>query len=146
MKEFSIEELGIIAMSFFKTESYIRSPQLLQFMLNQMTQSVGKTHEITMASVSKALRFSGNTNLHDELLTFQRSVISEIDRLAVVALIQIMLAGSHLHVIDEEFAVKTSHKILGHIRDIRLKDLERFLLALSSFYIQFDDCEKYAQS
>lgn len=56
VNEMSADELAVIAMGFFKTQTKIKLPSIYEAMCNKIIQEHGVIHEISLAAILKVCR------------------------------------------------------------------------------------------
>ncbi|KAF5303287.1 hypothetical protein FQA39_LY10026 [Lamprigera yunnana] len=132
----NLNEMTVIAMGFFKSSTKIRSQLLLTQMIEKLKSEIGVTHEIALTSILKVLRYSSYLLLVDKLIDLLDHLVPEIDRLSNVCCTHIALLGTTLFFFHPTSLAKISQKVVKNITDVkavRLKDMERLLLALTMF-------------
>lgn len=55
----SSNELGVVALAFFKTRTKIKSCFLLNCIIRQLNREIGKVHEISLSAILKVSGYSG---------------------------------------------------------------------------------------
>ncbi|KAK5638133.1 hypothetical protein RI129_012428 [Pyrocoelia pectoralis] len=133
----SADEMAVIAMGFFKSQKPIQLTYILKQMMDKLKVEKSNVHEITMTAILKVLRYSSNVLLVDQLIDLLDHLVSEVDRLSSTACTHIALLGTTLQFFHSASLEKVAVKIfkdLNNVEAVRLKDLERLLLALTMFH------------
>ncbi|KAF2900424.1 hypothetical protein ILUMI_05763 [Ignelater luminosus] len=133
---FNADEMAIAAMGFFKSQSPIKLKFLLQPMIAQIKKECHTIHEITLTAILKVLRYSSHVLLIDQLMDLLDHLVPEIDRLSNLCCVHMALLGTTLQFFHKKSLEKISQKLINHISDpkeMRLKDIERLLVALTMF-------------
>lgn len=133
IKKCNIDELGIVSMAYFKSQSKIK----LRPILSELVKAAGKhsstIHEITLTSILKAVRYSQHFDMNKEIGEMLDKMVPELDRLSDLALIHVALIGTSIQYKHESTLKRCSQRIINNIENIRIKDVERILLANAMF-------------
>ncbi|XP_044764319.1 FAST kinase domain-containing protein 5, mitochondrial [Coccinella septempunctata] len=130
--KFSIEELGIIALGYFKTQSKIKLESILMAMIKAVKKECSTVNQITLSSILKVLRFSKMGSLVSEMDQMLDVLLGQIDRLSTQCCLHIAIIGTSLIHYHEKSMVKATQKIVDRMEnteEVRLKDIERILIA-----------------
>jgi hypothetical protein len=133
LDKLTLDDLGILAMGFFKSEKPIRSQTLVTEIMRRIVNSVDTIHEITLAALLKVIRYSLQPTHSDMLFVLMDKLIAQIDRLSQLCCTHIALVGTNIHLYHEETMNRIVQRFVNEIRLARLKDLERLAFALSLF-------------
>jgi hypothetical protein len=133
LDELTVDELGILAMGFFKSEKPIRSQTLLTELMRHIMNSVDTIHEITLAALLKVIRYSLQPTSADMLFVLMDKLMPNIDRLSQLCCTHIALLGTNVQLYHEGAMNKIVQRFVKEIQSCRLKDLERLAFALSLY-------------
>lgn len=133
LDQLTLDDLGILAMGFFKSEKPIRSQTLLTELMRHIIKSVDTIHEITLAALLKVIRLSLQPTHVDMLFVLMDKLMPHIDRVSQLCCTHIALVGTNIHLYHEGTMNKIVQRFLNEIRSARLKDLERLAFALSLY-------------
>lgn len=127
------EELSIVALSFFKTETKIRDQLLIDKLVEKVIGESKSLHSYFVAGTAKFLRFVSRFESGETVYKFQEAFIAEIARLDPSASLQLALAGTNAFMYHESVVEACKQKIEDNLDRIRIKEIERILLVLSMF-------------
>ncbi|XP_063930429.1 FAST kinase domain-containing protein 5, mitochondrial [Zophobas morio] len=133
--EFSIDEWAIIAMGYFKTKSKIKLPEIASAMIRAVSENCETINEISLTAILKALRLSQRGEVASDIPPMLDKVTLQLPRLSIMSLVHVALIGTQLQLKHEPSIRKCADRIIAEIETIRIKDLERILLACSMFSI-----------
>ncbi|KFB38905.1 AGAP000447-PA-like protein [Anopheles sinensis] len=128
---FSIDDVAVLCMGFFKTETPIRSAELLEKIYDKLIVSLASVDDIPLTAILKLLRYSSripNVASMERLLT---ALVPEISRLSLLACLHIALLGSDIHLCHTESLELIIEKFHRNISSLRLKDMERIAFVLA---------------
>ncbi|XP_059480537.1 FAST kinase domain-containing protein 5, mitochondrial [Neocloeon triangulifer] len=131
----SIEEVGICAMAFFKSQKRIVSFNLMEMMIRKLITNAESAHNITITCIAKAIRMGlhlGLIPLHYQMLEklYPRVKSKELSDMATMHLI---LAGTNVQMPHHGIMASATEQLISNIKNIRLKELERLCMALQMF-------------
>ncbi|XP_046816800.1 uncharacterized protein LOC124423282 [Vespa crabro] len=135
LNDFSINELGIIAMGFFKSKTKIRNATFLKAIINRLICEINKVDNISLAALLKLIRYSMN---YDEMINFKMlldSIIPILPRLTLQCLVHIIHIYAKAHIYVESLLDTIVTRIYNEIREARLKDIEKLTYALNTFSV-----------
>ena len=129
--DFSVNDIGVISMAFFKCQKAISDTALLEQLISTVKDNAATIKEITLSTVLKLIRKS-NVDASKSLtsITLFDAFIDQIPRLNTKAIIQLVLVASTLNYFHHPTLEKAAQIFTKEMSTIRLKDLERFALSL----------------
>ncbi|KAF7286287.1 hypothetical protein GWI33_006160 [Rhynchophorus ferrugineus] len=133
VKEMNVDELGVIALGYFKSKTKIKLPSICEAMIKEVSFNSKYVNEITLAAIMKALRFTHSSKLLPGIRDMMDNLYPEIDRFSTFCCLQIALLLSVYGYLHEGIIDKISYKLLCVMDQLRLKDIERILHVLSTF-------------
>ncbi|XP_026294818.1 uncharacterized protein LOC113218594, partial [Apis mellifera] len=130
MPDLVVNELGIIARSFFLQKRRIRNKTLLPLIMKKVSQNTNNLDSITLASIMKLIRYSDCVHCKEEFQILLKSLHDIIPNLSLKCLVHIAHAFGSLHVYDEILTNKIIERIITQIQNARLKDIERIIYSI----------------
>lgn len=131
--EFSIDDLAIISMGFFKSKTPIRSMVLVEKIAEKIMECSNDVNEVSLAALLKIIRYSmkiPKTNIIFKLLdTLQH----EVPRLSMMCNVHLALVGTSTLTLHKGCLTKIAESIISNLSTSRLKDLERLVLTYGTF-------------
>lgn len=143
-----VNEIGIICLAFFKTESKIHTPGLLDLIYEKATKDVDQLQDITMVNIMKALRYSSDPKHAGRMPVLCEAIFPHIQKYNLLTCLHIALLGTNLQYYHQGLLEIIVKKFYENIGDTRLKDIERisFILGLFDFKteggVEKDLCRK----
>ncbi|CAG9770167.1 unnamed protein product [Ceutorhynchus assimilis] len=131
--ELSIDEMAVVALGYFKSQSKIKPEPIIEAMLNEVTNKAIGIHEITLTAIMKAVRFSFPKNLLQQIVIMLNALNPELDRLSETACLHVALVATSIQTFDADTLRKCSQKLVERLEHTRLKEIERLLNVLTMF-------------
>uniref|UniRef100_A0A182IIX8 RAP domain-containing protein n=1 Tax=Anopheles atroparvus TaxID=41427 RepID=A0A182IIX8_ANOAO len=135
---FSIDDVAVLCMGFFKTETPVRSSELLEQIYDKLIVNLASVEDIALTAILKLLRYSSripNVASMEKLLT---AMVPEIPRLSILACLHTALLGSDIHVCHTPTLQLIVEKFHRNITSLRLKDMERIAFVLAHNNVALD--------
>ncbi|XP_067002215.2 FAST kinase domain-containing protein 5, mitochondrial [Anabrus simplex] len=138
----TLEEISIMSMGFFKTQTKIKSSNLLYKILERTMSEVDSIKDITLSAILKIVRYSITPSLADMLYQLLNKLVLRVNDLSLLSCIHTALAGSNVLIFHEDILKSVSQRFSRAIKDARVKDLERlaFVLTLYNYDPHTDPC------
>lgn len=133
LDQLTLDDLGILAMGFFKSKKPIRSQTLLTELIRRIINSVDTIHEITLAALLKVIRYSLEPTHADVLFVLMDKLVPNINRVSQLCCTHIALLGTNMNQYHEGTMNEIVQRFVNEIESSRLKDLERLAFALSLY-------------
>lgn len=130
LSQISIEELGVIAMGFFKTQTFLKDGRLIEAIAKKTQENLECVSDASLCAILKLLRKSTPVTQWKLLHDLLESLIPQLDRLNNMCLLQVALLGNDLLVYHPQAINIIATKFASEIETIRLKDIERITFAL----------------
>ncbi|KOB73408.1 FAST kinase domain-containing protein 5 [Operophtera brumata] len=133
--QFSVDELAIMSMGFFKSRTPIRSVELVKNIMLKIMENPKDIHEVSLAALLKVIRYSMKMPLDDcialmyELLGVLKH---EVPRLSVMCNVHIALLGTSKLILHQDCLDSVAETSLKRFSETRLKDLERLALTFGT--------------
>ncbi|XP_057318256.1 FAST kinase domain-containing protein 5, mitochondrial [Microplitis mediator] len=131
--KFNGNELGIVAMGFFKTRTPIRNPDLLDKMIETSVKDMHEMGEISIAAVMKITRLSMGLNTLWRFKKLLHAFQPRIKDISVGCLVHAAHAAATVLVYEKDIIDEIINSFIPHLSAARLKDLERMLFSLVIF-------------
>lgn len=129
----SINEIAIIGLAFFKTETKIQNDALIEKIYKKLIKEIGTIEDIPLVNILKVLRYSSNPAHDDFLIELNEAILPHIDRFGLIANLHIALNGTILQYCHQELFEKVIVKFNANLKEARLKDIERITFAMGLF-------------
>ncbi|CAH0628917.1 unnamed protein product [Chrysodeixis includens] len=134
--QFSIEELAIMSMGFFKSKTPIRNQDLVLKIVNSVIQHSKEIHEVSLAALLKIIRYSTKIPLDDRIYRLLDILQHEVPRLSVMCNVHLALVGTSSLNLHEQCLVTIAENVNKLIEKARIKDLERLVLTYGTFNLK----------
>lgn len=125
---FTVDDLAIISMGFFKSKTLIRSPELLSKIIDKVIENSSTIHEVSLAALLKVLRYSLKLNNDEKLFDLLDTLQHEAQRLSVMCCIHLALCGTSTLTLHKQCLDQITKHVSPKLSKARLKDLERLAL------------------
>nr|XP_046471742.1 FAST kinase domain-containing protein 5, mitochondrial-like isoform X1 [Neodiprion pinetum] len=136
-----VDELAIIALGFFKSQTPIRDRMLLTTMIKKTTQKIDVIEDISLAAMLKITRlfrvffsFSIHHNDLRHLCKLLECTIPQIPRLSMTCLSHVVLAAATKSLFYAELLNAATVRFYREMSKVRMKDINSLVFALSSFH------------
>lgn len=133
VKLLNINELAIVALGFFKSQTQIRDRKLLTMIIQRTIREIESIDEISLAAILKVVRYSVHINDLDFLGKLLENVIPQIPRLSVTCLVHVILAAANRSLFYADLLNAVTARFYREISKLRVKDIRCLVFALSSF-------------
>lgn len=131
--EFSIDDLAIMSMGFFKSKTPIRSVVLVEKIADKIIECSKDIHEMSLAALFKIIRYSMKIPKTDIIYKFLDKIQHEVPRLSVMCNVHLALVGTSTLTLHKGCLTKIAESIISNLSTSRLKDLERLVLTYGTF-------------
>lgn len=129
----TLQELGVMAMGFFKTQTPIRNPELLQQLFTRLEAELDTVEDITLVALLKVLRYSSKLQQVDPLKHLLGALKPQVERVSLLTCLHIALLGCELQTCNDELVERILLRFERELDTARLKDLERICLVIGLF-------------
>ncbi|XP_027228718.1 FAST kinase domain-containing protein 5, mitochondrial [Penaeus vannamei] len=130
LKDISIEELGVIAMGFFKTQTFLKNEKLIDAIIEKTQNNLECVSDASLCAILKVLRKSIPVTRWKSLHNLLESLGPQLPRLNHMCLLQVALLGNDLLVFHPPVINTIAARFAEDMNELRLKDLERLTFAL----------------
>lgn len=129
----SLQELGVMSMGFFKTQTPIRNPELLDHLFKRLIAEIQIVDDITLVSLLKVLRYSSKLAQVPQMMELMEVLQTQISRISLMSCLHVALFGVELQCCHDGVLELVLQRFNSDIENARLKDMERICLAISVF-------------
>ncbi|XP_034481785.1 FAST kinase domain-containing protein 5, mitochondrial [Drosophila innubila] len=133
VQQMTLQELGVMAMGFFKTQTQIRNPELLQQIYTRLEAQLDSVEDITLVALLKILRYSSKLPQVDALQQLLAALHSQVDRVSLLTCLHMALLGCELQTCNDALVERILLRFEHELEAARLKDLERICLVIALF-------------
>ncbi|XP_023162965.1 FAST kinase domain-containing protein 5, mitochondrial [Drosophila hydei] len=133
--QMTLKELGVMAMGFFKTQTPIRSTELLQQFYTRLEAELDTVENITLVSLLKILRYSSKLPHVAALTQLLVALQPQVERVSLLTCLHMALLGCELQTCNDELVERILLRFERELDAARLKDLERICLVIALFNI-----------
>ncbi|EDW08055.2 FAST kinase domain-containing protein 5, mitochondrial [Drosophila mojavensis] len=133
VQQMTLKELGVMAMGFFKTQTPIRSPQLLQQLYTRLLAQLDNVEDITLVSMLKVLRYSSKLPQVSALNQLLVALQPQVERVSLLTCLHMALLGCELQTCNDKLVERILLRFERELDVTRLKDLERICLVIALF-------------
>lgn len=140
LEHVSIEELGVIAMGFFKTQTFLKSEKLIDAIIDKTQENLEFVSDASLCAILKILRKSVPGTRWKSLHNLLESLKPQLPRLNHMCLLQVALVGNNLLVFHGDVINAIAARFASEVKSLRLKDIERITFALMLYNFIPPDC------
>lgn len=133
VQQMTLQELGVMAMGFFKTQTQIRNPELLQEIYRRVESQLDSVEDITLVALLKILRYSSKLPQVDALNHLLEALQPQVERVSLLTCLHMALLGCELQTCNDELIERILLRFEHELDTARLKDLERICLVIALF-------------
>ncbi|XP_068225597.1 FAST kinase domain-containing protein 5, mitochondrial [Palaemon carinicauda] len=130
LEHVSIEELGVIAMGFFKTQTFLKSEKLIEAIIDKTQENLEFVSDASLCAILKILRKSVPGTRWKALHNLLDVLEPQLPRLNHMCLLQVALVGNNLLVFHSGVINAIAQRFASEVKSLRLKDIERITFAL----------------
>ncbi|XP_062538533.1 uncharacterized protein LOC134206820 [Armigeres subalbatus] len=123
--DFEIDDISILCMGFFKTETPIRSFELIERIFQLTIHHSKDIQDISLTAILKLLRYSSRIPQAASMERLLSALVPEIPRLSHFSCLHIALLGSDIQLCHQPSLEAIIERFTKDIKELRLKDMER---------------------
>lgn len=131
--ELNINEIGIVCLSFFKTEKKILTGELLDLIFDRTIEEISSMRDISLANILKTLRYSTSPSHSDKLMKLCEALVPKVEGCSLICCLHISLLGTNLQYFNHDLIEAIARRFNKDIKEMRLKDIERFTFVLGLY-------------
>ena len=129
----NINEIGIMCLAFFKTETKMRTFALIDKLYEKTIEDIDIIQDITLVNILKTLRYSSDPSHAPKMKSLSNTIQKRIDKYSLTACLHIAILGTNLQYCHQELIESIVTRYHDNIEKVRLKDIERLTFALGLF-------------
>lgn len=129
----SIDEIAVMCMGFFKTQTPIKNPVLITEIYRRLIQDLKTVQDISFVNVVKTLRYSSRLPHVEVMLELLDKLMAQIPRLSLMSCLHVLLLGTDMQVCHSDIVEAILHRFDKDVPGTRLKEMERISFALGLF-------------
>lgn len=131
--ELDINEIGIMCLAFFKTETRVRTFELIARIYDKTAEKIDNIEDITIANILKTLRYSSDPQHAEKMKALSDLLVPKVSGCSLIACLHIGLLGTNLQICHQELMEAIVRRFNQDLPATRLKDIERITFALGLF-------------
>ncbi|CRL04212.1 CLUMA_CG017311, isoform A [Clunio marinus] len=133
--EFTIQELGVLCLAFFKTETKMKVNVLMDKIIDATIKEIDNIEDITLVSLLKNIRYCSDPTHALRIEKLCDALIPKIDKVGLITCLHAVLLGGNLQYCNHQLIEKVLIRFNNQIKELRLKEIDRitFLLGLFDF-------------
>lgn len=133
--QLSLNEIGVMSMGFFKTQTSIKSHDLLEIIFARLRTEIETVPDITCVNILKVLRYSSRPNVEWAITALLDSAVSQVPRFTLLTCLHLALMGTDIQLCHPKCFTAIIERFNNEIHRTRLKDMERisFVIGLYDF-------------
>lgn len=133
LTSFSVDDLAVMSMGFFKSKTPIRDTNLVLKIINIIVENSKNIHEVSLAALLKLVRYSSKVVLDDRIHRLLETLQYEVPRLSVMCNVHLALLGTTTLNCHKGCLNEIAEYVNNHMSQTRVKDLERLVLTYGTF-------------
>ncbi|GAB6025236.1 hypothetical protein CHUAL_010656 [Chamberlinius hualienensis] len=133
VEHLNLDELGIVSLAYFKTQTSIKSKDLIVAILTKSQSNFHQMNSFNVTSVAKVMRHS-LVDRHDcikECQTFQKESIKYLSNFSSSAVLHLSMMLIRQLMCDEELLKYMMSSFSKDFNDLRLKELSQSVFCIS---------------
>ncbi|XP_047989383.1 uncharacterized protein LOC125228756 [Leguminivora glycinivorella] len=131
--EFSLDELAIMSMGFFKSKTPIRNMALIEKIIDKIVEQSSNVHEVSLAALLKVIRYSMKSDENSKIYDLLETLQHEAPRLSIMCKVHIALVGTATLTLHKQCLSKIAESVINSMSQARIKDLERLVFTFGTF-------------
>ncbi|KAI8440186.1 hypothetical protein MSG28_001576 [Choristoneura fumiferana] len=143
--KFSLDELAIMSMGFFKSKTPIRSLKILERIIDKIIEHSAEVHEVSLAALLKVIKYSMKLDENNKVYELLDVLQHEAPRLSIMCKVHIALIGTATLTLHKPCLTKIAESVIESISEARAKDLERLVFTFGTFNHRPDTRECFFQ-
>jgi len=127
----SLNELGIVAMGLFKTQTFLKYDPLIDAIFTRLlTEDLSLMTDINKSAVLKLLRKTGHASRLDKVHSLLEAMHPQLPEMSLPAQLQLVLLGTSSLTFSSKVVAGVAASFSQNVASLRLKDIERLCLAM----------------
>ncbi|XP_055587762.1 uncharacterized protein LOC129740175 isoform X2 [Uranotaenia lowii] len=137
--DFEIDDLAVLCMGFFKTETPVRGAEVLERIYQLTIHHAGDIKDISLAAILKLLRYSSRIPQVPSMERLLTAYVSQIPRISQFCCLHLALLGSDVHLCHQPSLEAIIDRFTRDVQLLRLKDMERIAFVVAHFNMSLPD-------
>lgn len=130
----SLDEIAVMCMGFFKTQTTIKSPELIGELYVRLLAEIDTVPDIGLVNVLKMLRYSSRIPHAEPMRQLLDACVAQVPRLSLLSCLHVMLLGTDIQLCHASAVEACLQRFAAaDVAEIRLKDMERIAFVLGLF-------------
>ncbi|XP_055537428.1 uncharacterized protein LOC129725511 [Wyeomyia smithii] len=136
---FEIDDVAILCMGFFKTETPIRSTELIERIYQLTMHHAEDVKDISLAAILKLLRYSSRIPNAQSMEQLLKVFTPHVPRISLFCCLHLALLGSDIHLCYQPCIEAIIERFTKDIKFLRLKDMERIAFIVAHYNMMLPD-------
>lgn len=129
-----LDEIAVMCMGFFKTQTHLRSPALLQTIYERLELEIAAVPDISLVNILKTLRYSSRLSQTAQMQKLLTALVPQVPRLSLLSCLHVLQLGSDILLCHRPAIEACLQRFAAApIAEIRLKDMERVAFVIGVF-------------
>lgn len=133
MDELNINEISIVSLAFFKTESKLLNHETISKIYSKTIENIDSISEISLVSILKILRYSSKPQHDKDMELLSNAILPHMHKFGLISCLHIALIGTNLQYLHTELLKEIVLRFSKELKSTRLKDMERISFVISLF-------------
>lgn len=144
--QLSIDEIAIMSMGFFKTQTKLNIPEVVEEIYKRLTDECLTLSDISLTAILKLLRYSAKLPHAEKVKAIQRKLTPRIPELSLLSCLHLALLGTNFQCCDPECIAEVIRRFKRDYKNGRLKDYERIAFVMGLFNVSTEDSKSLCES
>ncbi|CAD7089811.1 unnamed protein product [Hermetia illucens] len=132
----SLDEVGVMCAGFFKTQTKLHNPQLIEKIYKRLIANLDVVDDITLVNYIKTLRYSSRLPQADIMYGLLDKMCPQLHRISLLACLHVALTGCDIQMCHEKCVEMVLERFHRDIDEARIKDMERICHVMGLFNIK----------
>lgn len=137
--QLSTDEIAIMSMGFFKTQTKLNIPELVEKVYQRLLEDCLSLPDISLTAILKLLRYSARLSHAGNVHRIQEKLTARIPELSLLSCLHLALLGTNFQCGSLECISAVIRRFVKDYKDARLKDYERIAFVMGLFDINTEE-------
>lgn len=133
LHQLSLNEIGVVCITYFKTQTKLKSGELLEALYRRTIAEIDTVGDITMVNILKVLRYSSDPKDAKFIEILSEILYKRLDKFSLLTCLHIALLGSNIQYCHQHLIEAIVRRFNDNIKELRLKDFERIAFVMGLF-------------
>ncbi|KAL7295185.1 hypothetical protein TKK_0011491 [Trichogramma kaykai] len=143
LDQFNIEEIGIIAMTFLRLETTLKSPDFIIKIMEKLGDNIDTVSDYALPSILRICRFDADKKYADKYVNFIKKLESQVPKRKLENVVQIAMFQKKLFYENEFLVSSIMERCEKELSQMQPADIERSLLYAMTFNINPETTSYY---